>query len=443
MSNAALSQSPAPTTGTAATQRPRSPHSLLTTTAQTHAQQTDQQAYCTYLTEQAQAQSDLLRTPSGLAAFTQPDTGLPTQLVAGATLSLSSLKKAGITLDAARKNCDLYRAATGVQQYLQYALPAIEKDALINRLTLIAQASQSVDDLIAQSTKMVDAQNMTRPMLLEPANDQNQARSRPRRYPVQDLRHLRPTARRRSPSKHQVADKQSTDSAEQRALEKLARQNNWDVALTVGAHQQINPVANSVQPYGEITATYNFASRVIDRHLDRSVEAYAGWKEVQEGDTVRGMEVLRTQVAQTIAAQQSRLLALQRESQQIDKNLQLVQTPDTTAAYDFRNQLTTTQILLTIETADSTYRLTHLQKLPNPKLLSVTTDPAWVFHPSQSHRDGWDVTVRTPALPALRGHWKREDFDHARQRPPSTPSPSLTHIGPRLYPQKVREGSPT
>lgn len=65
--------------------------------------QTDQQAYCAYLTEQARAQSDLLRTPSALGAFTQPDTGLPQQLVAGAQLSLSNLKKAGITDDAAQE----------------------------------------------------------------------------------------------------------------------------------------------------------------------------------------------------------------------------------------------------------------------------------------------------------------------------------------------------
>ena len=62
----------------------------------------DEGAYCVYLTEQAKAQSDLLRTPNAVGALTQPDTGLPTQLVGGLTLSLSSVKKAGITLDAAQ-----------------------------------------------------------------------------------------------------------------------------------------------------------------------------------------------------------------------------------------------------------------------------------------------------------------------------------------------------
>jgi hypothetical protein len=165
----------------------------------------------------------------------------------------------------------------------------------------------------------------------------------------------------KGPLKQQVAEKQASDIAEQKALDKLTRQNNWDVALTVGAHQQIKPYASGVDPYGEVTATYNFATRAIDKHLDRSVEAYGDWKKVQEGDAVRGMEVLRTQVVDSIAAQQSRLDTLQRESQQIQKSLQLVDTPDTSAAYDYRNQLATTQILLGIETGDSTFRLEHLK----------------------------------------------------------------------------------
>ena len=62
--------------------------------AQAFAQEhNDQQAYCAYVMEQAEAQRDLLRTPMAVAGMTQPDTGLPLQVVGGATLGLSSLKK--------------------------------------------------------------------------------------------------------------------------------------------------------------------------------------------------------------------------------------------------------------------------------------------------------------------------------------------------------------
>jgi len=323
--------------------------------------QIDPQSYCTYLTEQALAQSDLLKTPKALGAFTQPETGLPTQLVVGASLNLSDYKKAGITLDVARRNCDLYKASTGVQQYLQYALADVERDALRNRLELIDHAKQSLDELIAETSKMVDAQNMTRPMLwvlktngIKLESDRADTESKIASIYVPHLSE--------EPLKSQVSDKQASDVNEQRAATKLTRQNNWDVALSVGAHQQIYPAADGVQPYGEVTVTYNLASHAIDRHLDRAVDAYANWKKVQEGDVVRNMEALRTQVVASISAQEKRLKSLQDEVAQVEKDLQAVGDVDTAAGLDFRNQLTSTKLLLGIETGDATYRLNRLRE---------------------------------------------------------------------------------
>lgn len=142
----------------------------------------------------------------------------------------------------------------------------------------------------------------------------------------------------------------------------MNRQNNWDVALTAGAHQQINPVAQGVQPYGEVTLTYNLGSRAIDKHLDHSVDAYGEWKKVQEGDVIRGMEELRGVIVAQLAAQEGRLKDIQQESAQAGKDLQQIGDADSTAALDFRNQLTTTQLLLGVETGDASYRLDRLRE---------------------------------------------------------------------------------
>jgi hypothetical protein len=129
----------------------------------------------------------------------------------------------------------------------------------------------------------------------------------------------------------------------------------------VGAHQQLSPAANSPEPYGEVTVTYNLGSRAIDKHLDRAVDAYAGWKRVQENDVERGMEVLRDQVQQTIAVQQNRMDSLRQETEEIEKNLKLVNDADTSAGLDFRNQLSSTRLLLGIETGDAAYRHDRLE----------------------------------------------------------------------------------
>jgi hypothetical protein len=321
----------------------------------------DQQAYCTYLAEQSKAQTDFLRSPTALAGFTQPETGLPTQFVAGASLSLSNLKKAGVTEDVARKNCELYKASTSVQATLQYALSALEKDALEHRLKLIAAASQSLDLLIDKTTKMVDAQNMTRPMLLNLLSSRIRLES-DRADTESKIAAIYIPSYADLPLKSQVAAKQASDANAEKSLAKLTRQNNWDVALSVGTHQQISPFADGLEPYGALSVTYNLGSRAIDRHLDRTADAYVRWKKIEESDVTRGMEVLHTEAQQSLAAQQGRLQSLEKEITEMDKNLKLVSDAETTAALDFRNQLDSTSLLLDVESGDATYRILSLQE---------------------------------------------------------------------------------
>jgi hypothetical protein len=321
----------------------------------------DQMAYCSYLMEQAQAQRDLLRSPMALAGLTQPETGLPTQLVAGASVGLSEIRKAGLTMDAARKNCELYKATTGAQQDVQYALAGLEKQALRNRLALIDQASKSVDELMEKTAKMVEAQNATRLMLFTLQTTKIKLDA-DRADTASKINTLYVPALSDKPLKNLVAEKLSSEINEQKALDKLTRQNNWDVALSVGIHQQVNPVAQNPQPYGAVSVSYNFASRAINKHLDRAVDAYDEWKKVQEGDVVRSMEVLHQQLLDGVSAQESRLKSLQAESGEIGKNLQLVGNPDTSAAFDFHNQLTAAQLLLQVETGDASFRINRLRE---------------------------------------------------------------------------------
>jgi hypothetical protein len=321
----------------------------------------DQMAYCSYLMEQAQAQRDLLRSPMALAGLTQPETGLPTQLVAGASVGLSEIRKAGLTMDAARKNCELYKATTGAQQDVQYALAGLEKQALRNRLALIDQASKSVDELMEKTAKMVEAQNATRLMLFTLQTTKIKLDA-DRADTASKINTLYVPALSDKPLKNLVAEKLSSEINEQKALDKLTRQNNWDVALSVGIHQQVNPVAQNPQPYGAVSVSYNFASRAINKHLDRAVDAYDEWKKVQEGDVVRSMEVLHQQLLDGVSAQESRLKSLQAESGEIGKNLQLVGNPDTSAAFDFHNQLTAAQLLLQVETGDASFRIDRLRE---------------------------------------------------------------------------------
>jgi hypothetical protein len=322
---------------------------------------TDQQAYCAYVMEQAQAQRDLLRTPAAIAGMTQPETGLPLQVVGGATLGLASVKKAALTMDSARKECELYKATTETQQAVQYAIPSLEKEALGNRLALIERAVKSLDALIEKTSKMVEAQNATRLMIFSLQTtrikldaDRADTQTKLSAIYVPELSN--------KPLRELIAEKESSETGEQQAQDKLSRQNNWDVALSVGVHQQVNPVAYGPQPYGEVTVNYNFASRAINKHLDRAAQAHDEWKKVQEGDVVRSTEVLRQQLVEGVSVQEGRLKSLQEESGELEKNLALVANPDTSAALDFGNQLTAAKLLLQIEAGDASFRIDRLRE---------------------------------------------------------------------------------
>ncbi len=321
----------------------------------------DQLAYCSYVTQQAEAQRDLLRTPAAFGGLTQPETGLPVQIVGGASLGLSNFRKGGLTVDLARKTCELYKATTSAQQNVQYALPNLEKEALTHRLVLIDETSKTLNDLLDQTAKMVEAQNATRLMLftLQTTKIKINADRSDTQSKIAAL-YIPPLSDKAL--KDLVTDKESLETNEQKALNKLNRQNNWDVALSVGVHQQVNPIAYGAQPYGAVSLSYNLASNAINKHLDRTVDAYREWKKEQEGDIVRGVEVLHEQLLENVAAQELRLKSLQAEIEEIEKNLQLVTNPDTSAALDFRNQLRSAQLLLKIEIGDASFRLDRLRE---------------------------------------------------------------------------------
>ena len=321
----------------------------------------DQQAFCKYANEQAAAQRDLLMTPNAIAGVTQPNTGLPMQAVWGVSGSLSNVRKGVLTMDAARKNCELYNATASSQQDVQYALPTLEKHALQNRLELIQEASENLDTLFASTNKMVDAQNMTRPMAfaLQTTKIKLDADRADTQSKIVALYTPQLSGR---PVKDLLAEKQNREANEQKALDKLSRQNDWDVALSLGAHQQISPWVDSRGAYGEVTVSYNLASHAINKHLDQAANAYDDWKKVQEGDVVRNAEILQEQIVNGISVQDSRLKALQGEQKQIESNLQLVSSAETAAALDFRNQLTSAQLLLKIEIGDASFRFDQLRE---------------------------------------------------------------------------------
>ncbi len=330
------------------------------------AENQDADSFCKYQMEQAKAQRDLLRTPNLLSGLTQPETGLPMQAVWGLSNSLSSDKKSGLTMAVARKNCELYKAATATQQQVLYALSRVEQRALTHRLSLIQESSDKLDGLIDESAKRVEAQNMTQQMLyalraskLKLAGDKLNTQTK--------IATLYAPGDDTVPLKDMLAQKQNDEIEEQKAIARLTRQSNWDVALTVGAHRQINtttPVEGEspFAAYGQVSITYNLGSRSIGKHLDRAAAAYGDWKLEQAGDVVQSARVLKRQIVDSIAVEEDSLKVFQAQETEIQRNLRFVEGLDTSTALEFKNQLLVDELLLKVDLGDAIFRLGVLKE---------------------------------------------------------------------------------
>lgn len=320
--------------------------------------------YCTFVSEQAQAQRDFLRSPHAELGPIQPSTGTPPQMVFGVTESISDLKKASLTMGLAKTSCKLYAATTEAQMHLFYALPGIEKQVLQHRLDLIQSASDQLDSLIASNEKYVDAHNLTKPALYTLQG----AKVRLDMSRTETLTGLTtPYVPKLSsaPLRDLVDMKMSAEENFQKANVHLLKQNAWDMKLEGGEHRQIAQVGPGQSPgglFGTFSLTYNLGSRAANKHLDKSVSAYSAWKTTQFDDVIEQARILKAQIADTITIQQGQLDVLTAHDAQISQNLDSVKDVDSAAAITFKTQLLADRIVLGVDVQDVQFRINSLKK---------------------------------------------------------------------------------
>lgn len=352
---------------------------------------TEDQAYCQFMTEQGKAQAVILRTPSAMSGITQPTTGTIPQLFVGARGSVQDIRKSGMVMEAARKNCDLYKATTDAVESIQYASDALEKEALQNRVSVIDGAIRKFQALMDENNKRVEAGTSTKFAL----------------YALQSgltrLIDERGLAQRSLATKFDVdlngvpihvltTSKDAAEVANQKAVVRLERENNWDLQWEAGVHKTINSPTNLAPgihpsgPFAGVSFMYNFGSRSSNKHLAASETAYIEWKRTQNSDVQKSADTLRLNVVKAIGAEEDRLRAIHAQQQAINDNLTLLNDSSSNAGVTFVNQLTADKIILSVEEDDAAYRygmLTHyldynfpdqVNKTAVPGLVSITFD---------------------------------------------------------------------
>lgn len=321
----------------------------------------DDQAYCSYVNEQAAAERDRLRTPNAVVGFTQPSSALPMQLEFGLSASLANLRKGSLTMEIARRNCELYKATAEARTRVQYALPALQREILQHRLELLNQAFTQLDQLINADMKKVEAQNLTRPALYAlQAARLRLSSDRATTATEISSNYIPPLSP--APIRDLIASKLELDRRTQESVAQLDRQNDWDVSFTSGGHHELTPWnQGSLGAYGVLSLSYNLAHPAIGQHLDKATDAYYRWKKVQQDDIANLAELLRLEVGEMIQVQQGQLEILGGEDRRLDDELARLASLDTNAATSYRSQLTADQIVLRVDLGDIRFRLETLR----------------------------------------------------------------------------------
>jgi len=325
--------------------------------------QKDPAAYCASIVDSAEAQKTLYRMPFTEIGVSQPTVNTPASTYAGFTGSLSAFRKSQLVMPAAKDGCDLYQATLAAQENIMYAIPNIERSVLSNRLVLERQAESQLDVLIVTAQRRVDAQDATLPDLymLKSAKAKMQADSAATELQLavfSNMPDIGPNL-----LSNTIRRKQDLEVKTQQDAAKLARADNWDVTLMVGARQNTVPFFdNKPAAYGGFDARWNIGSFKRDKELDKAAADYGNWKLQQESDVVRESGRLTVEIQSIIEAQQTSLATMQETDTQIQIMLDKISPSDTDAAATFRNQLTADQLALRVEIGTTQFRLARLKQ---------------------------------------------------------------------------------
>jgi hypothetical protein len=265
-------------------------------------------------------------------------------------------------MEAARKNCESYRATTGATTHIQYALPRLERKALRHRTELLERAIEQLEVIIKRTLRVVEVQNLTRPTLYSAQSIRSKLVA-DRISTELKLASLQvPDIESHTPLKQLVFEKEHRESEAQESMAAANRQNSWDIRFEAGGRQRVSPTLQSpIEPYGGVVFNYNFGSRSNDSHLKKAAAAYTDWKRVQNGEVAHNAQALEQQILQSISVEQAELMALREQEKDIDSNLQRLVGVDTASAIGFGNQLDSDKVVLQVEIRDVTFRLQELQ----------------------------------------------------------------------------------
>lgn len=314
---------------------------LLSVVGIAHA--SEEQTYCDFAIEKAEADKILLISPNALVSFGRNPTTLSTVGIIGVTESLSHYLKGRLQTDVGEGDCELYRSMSDLAKHATYDGIVLRNNVVSRKADAIEEAVKQIDALLKSETERVTVGNSTLPTveLLETSKAklsgdlfEMQSQNNPMAVPTLS----------NHPVDELIVNTNSRLSTEQHLLAKSAKYDNWDLSLGAGGAVEFLSGNKTTSPYATLTFTYQIGSGARSEALDKAADAASRLLNEQGVGPVQLAYLLKNKITEMIKFNTSALQAALRYDASITNNLKLIEGLDTSDAHKFRVQLLLDQI---------------------------------------------------------------------------------------------------
>ncbi|MDO8416607.1 MAG: hypothetical protein Q7S87_10405 [Agitococcus sp.] len=324
----------------------------------------DTEAYCTYVQEKAGAERVALQSSQLMANVGRANSSGDSLLAIGLGNSLARYNKGTLSFELGQRDCALYSTRYAIEQHLRYARDVIQRDALMAKKMALLEGKASMmasvislnGQVLKQTATVLDAyQKATALARIDnelTAIEVQLALTEPHELTGESL------------SKMVGGSLQATQRYQQTVLA-ISKQDNWDVALTVGMQHPLNNTlggSNAASPYAAIVWTYSLGSSSHNLLLAKTSEAYLNWQKSEQTGQFIKVTQFKHQLLNLLTVKSQQLSELQTRDVALQTLLEKMDKVQTESAVKFHAQLVVDALFLKAEAVQVSTEVTGLQQ---------------------------------------------------------------------------------
>ncbi|WP_131542623.1 hypothetical protein [Paraburkholderia hospita] len=310
--------------------------------AQTSAE-TEKQAYCQYVQDQADAERTLDTGVEGFGRLGQSDSNPSLkQVVVGLSKSLSRHLQGMSATRAAQLECELYSRTLNVDRFVKYGMPSIDRQVAIQQVADLKDVLDILNEEIASADKRLRSGNGTLSDLLTLRQQRDQvaaqyvtAKTEVASQPMPDVPPV--------DLKQAIAQIDETTLDLQDELNHKQKLQAWDVSLVGGMQKPISgtPMNSSTgyQPFVSVTFTYNLNAASYGRKLDSATRSLMTMRRQLNDELAQKVDGLQRSMAERLAVQQENLPQLLDEQNRLSDEYERLRALASPEALRIKSQI--------------------------------------------------------------------------------------------------------